>query len=879
MYIPKLRTPAKELLTHPRDLMDLLFTHFTDTYNIPAPSTPLLQTAIDDYIRAHLDKSLPPETRRLLEQPITETELTEAIKRTPVGKAPGPDGLPLLYYKTLREILDPQWLMAFNSITDGDPLTAQTLMATVTLIPKPGKDTELCGNYRPISLLNQDVKLFAKILATRLSPYIPQLIHTDQSGFIPGREGRANTVRAINLIHLMSKNKNDPMLLLSTDAEKAFDRVSWRFHLGTLRRIGLGQNMMAWVGSLYSNPSARLNVNGALSPTFRIKNGTRQGCPLSPLLFALTLEPFLQAIRSHPQLHGIPVAGTEHRVAAYADDMLFFVRRPMESLPHLIKLFAEYSAISNLRINMEKSEILPINVPAELQATLKHMFPFRWCNGGLKYLGITLTATCKDLFHTNYKPFLTTLTADLQQWSFPHISWFGRINVVKMNILLRVLYLFQALPILLPPSFFAQLRTLISTYVWNSKKPRISLALLMSPKQLGGVALPHFWHYYLASHLQRIMEWSTCSLNRSWFAIEQRSARCPLSCLPWLPTSMQNTMTDPHPLIHATLRAWRSLKPSTGIAPFPSPLLPLQWLPAFSRSLLPTDTDGQPLPPRPKHFLNETGPIPCDHLPIPHANSFLLRFHHHRLIQSLRTLAPLSDYIRPLTQYEMLIERGRYPSHCLSLMYNMLQATSPLNSPARSSWERKLNLAFDDHQWSAICQLAHTSSTAVKVQEANYKVLTRWHKTPQILSHFADGEAGSCWRCKAPNASALHIWWDCPVLSGFWRSVHNCLCEVTEPPPPFAPEYCLLNHTEAPHEVFRKSITIRLLHAARLVIPMFWRKPIAPPLAVWLCEVENIRSAEERVALSLGKVAEHYRSWHYWLNTCLPRVGRTVPRP
>uniref|UniRef100_A0A8C5PDU3 Reverse transcriptase domain-containing protein n=1 Tax=Leptobrachium leishanense TaxID=445787 RepID=A0A8C5PDU3_9ANUR len=784
-----------------------------------------------------------------------------------------------MYYKTLRETLDPQWLVTFNSLSEGDSLTAQTLTATVTLIPKSGKDPELCGNYRPISLLNQDVKLFAKILATRLNSYIPQLIHTDQSGFIPGREGRANTVRAIDLIHMASKTKNEPMLLLSTDAEKAFDRVSWRFLFSTLGHIGLGRNMLAWIGALYTNPSARLNVNGALSPPFRINNGTRQGCPLSPLLFALTLEPFLQAIRAHPQLHGMTAAGVEHRVAAYADDMLFFVRKPAESLQHLTKLFQEYGSISNLRINMEKSEILPIYVPNDQRVTLKRAFPFRWCTTGLKYLGITLTAACKDLYNTNYRPLLAALLVDLQNWSYPHISWFGRVNVVKMNILPRVLYLFQTLPIFLPTAFFAQLRTMISTYVWNSKKPRISLTLLMAPKQLGGVALPHFRHYYMASHLQRIVEWSTSSLTRAWVTIEQEAARCPLPCLPWLPIFTQKAMVEPHPLINATLKAWRSLHRAAGIAPFPSPLMPLQWLPAFSRSLYPTTTDGQPTPPRPSHFLNESGPISCDQLPIPNADSFLTRFHHHRLIQSLRSIAPLPDYNRPLTQYEMLIERGRYPSHCLSLMYDMLQATSSQNSPARASWERELNFAFEDHQWRAICQLAHSSSTAVRVQEANYKVLTRWHKTPQVLGHYNKGEVSKCWRCDIPDASTLHIWWDCPALTEFWRSIHNCLCDVTEPSPPFTPEYCLLNHTEAPPEVFRKSITIRLLHAARLVIPMFWRKPTAPSLSVWLHEVESIRSAEERVALSLGKAPEHYRSWYYWLHTCLPRMGRITARP
>uniref|UniRef100_A0A8C5M3V0 Reverse transcriptase domain-containing protein n=1 Tax=Leptobrachium leishanense TaxID=445787 RepID=A0A8C5M3V0_9ANUR len=345
-------------------MLSLLRDHFTELYNLPTDHQPSSSDSMRRFVDTHTHTKLTPLMREALDSPLTIEELHNAIKLTPTGKTPGPDGLSLRYYKTFLPTLAPAWLQAFNTMTQRPhALPPQSLSATITLIPKPNKDHDLCANYRPISPLNQDLKIFAKALALRMARYIPRLVHPDQAGFIPGREARDNTVRALNLIHVAAKSRSDPSLLLSTDAEKAFDRVSWPYLFYTLQQMGFGSNMLAWIGSLYADPTARFNLNGTLTPPFRIRNGTRPGCPLSPLLFALSLEPLLHAVRSDPSIHGIEVAGHRHKVAAYADELLFFIRQPLISLPALTSLLREFGTISNYKINMNKSEILGLTVP------------------------------------------------------------------------------------------------------------------------------------------------------------------------------------------------------------------------------------------------------------------------------------------------------------------------------------------------------------------------------------------------------------------------------------------------------------------------------------------------------------------------------------
>uniref|UniRef100_A0A8C5MF76 Reverse transcriptase domain-containing protein n=1 Tax=Leptobrachium leishanense TaxID=445787 RepID=A0A8C5MF76_9ANUR len=410
------------------------------------------------------------------------------------------------------------------------------LTAHVTLLPKPGKDNVSCSSYRPISLLKIDVKLFAKILANRLQPHVRHMIHPDQTSFIPGREARDNTARAIALIHHASTRPALPSLLWSTDADKACDRVSWPFLFATLRRMGLGRNMMCWISTLYSSPSARICVNGSLSAPLPVHNGTRQGCPLSPLLFALSLEPFLHAIRSNTSIHGFEVGGVNHKVATYADDLLFFVSQPAVSLLTIIAEFAAYGELSNLKINMNKSEILPLSISLAERSVLAKRFSFRWSTDTLTYLGIELSSTCSKLYAVNFPPLLNALEADLTAWTYSHVTWFGRIQVIKMNILPRVLYLLQTLPISVPPAFFKKLQTLFRWYVWSGKSPRIRLPLLTRPKSEGRVAMPHIRNYYYACHLQRIMEWGAAPPDKLWVAVEGGSIRTPLAVLPWFPT-------------------------------------------------------------------------------------------------------------------------------------------------------------------------------------------------------------------------------------------------------------------------------------------------------------------------------------------------------
>lgn len=225
-----------------------------------------------------------------LMHPIGADEVRKAINNLKPEKTPGPDGLSNDFYKILAPQLVDTLVSVFNCFLQGQDLPLYFNSALLKVLHKSGRDAALPASYRPISLLNSDYKLFTKILADRLKIIVPSIVHDDQTGFIPGRHSVTNVRRVLAAMQWVEGHRSDgPCAILSLDAEKAFDLVAWDHLFDVLQKFGTPVGFINLLKRLYEGSSSQILNNGFLSDPFRIRQGTRQGCPLSPLLFALAI--------------------------------------------------------------------------------------------------------------------------------------------------------------------------------------------------------------------------------------------------------------------------------------------------------------------------------------------------------------------------------------------------------------------------------------------------------------------------------------------------------------------------------------------------------------------------------------------------------------
>lgn len=218
--------------------------------------------------------------------------------------------------------------------------------------------------------------------------------------------------------------------------------------------------MIGRIKALYTSPTARVKINGTLSDPIALQNGTRQGCPLSPLLFVMTVEPLLARIRRSPDISGVKIGEEEFKLAAFADDVLVYVTRPRITLPNLLEMVGNYGRLSNFRVNATKSEILEVVEDKDRDKAYQKYLPFKWGIKELNYLGVKIPAAKETLFQDNYMTLLNEIGAELNRFPRNRLSWGGRINLIKMSVLPKIAYKIQMLPIAIPLSYLNKLHTL-----------------------------------------------------------------------------------------------------------------------------------------------------------------------------------------------------------------------------------------------------------------------------------------------------------------------------------------------------------------------------------------------------------------------------------
>jgi exonuclease III len=512
--ITKLRNPTygqegvKEFADTSKEMADVTkeYHESLQDVDIDEEETEEVRTDVFEPVLRAVDRRLEQADKSEMAKFITTDLVSQAIRESANGKAAGMSGVPSEIWKHLN--------VMFEITKDSErPMCniAKVLTLTYRDIEKFGvqegtdislgwlcpifkkKDKYCVENYRPITVLNSEYKIFTKALSIRLSKIVGSVIHEDQAGFIKGRS-IFNQVKLAKMIIPFAERAGVRGALVALDQEKAYDKIAHDYLWAVLGRFNFPEHFIKTIRALYTGAQTLAIINGVQSERYTVKRGVRQGDPLSCLLFDLAIEPLACMIRSS-QLNGIKINGCNERVLAslFADDTSVVLGEG-DKYEDLISILLTWTKASKGRFNIPKTVIIPIGPPEYRQKVMEE----RKLKDGhdtipadihiaadgepVRLLGAWIGNKVNNA--DPWGPVLEKVEKHLNRWEKGHPTMEGRRLIIQMIVAGMTQYLTKVQG--MPEDIEKELAKRIQNYVWDGRIPTVNAAVMRGPLLDGG---------------------------------------------------------------------------------------------------------------------------------------------------------------------------------------------------------------------------------------------------------------------------------------------------------------------------------------------------------------------------------------------------------
>lgn len=469
-HISELTNPGGDSTTNQLEIERACLAFYRDLCTAKASDEETRRCEVE--ILEAVPESVTPLMALAFGKPLLEQELHAAACALAKEKAPGPDGIAVNFFTCFWPQIGEDFSRMIRDAISVGRFPKGVTKGLITLLPKSG-DLKLLNNWRPITLLNVSYKIFAKALQIRLQEPLNEIISLDQCAYLRNRFILDNILLTHETLAWAKKSKQET-IFLKLDFSKAFDRVDWPFLFNTMAKMGFPPSFTNMVKLTMSDAKASININGVISPAFKIERGVRQGCPLAPFLFLVMGEALHVKVRlaqAQGRIQGVKLlrSETQQLTLQYADDTSFTVRANLDSTSTLVNILQSFSLASGLLINWAKSGAYWQGRNAQRPAWSQN-FGWSWIPEGnlSKLLGSPFGLSISTADIDNF--LVDKVRRKLTYWTSTKLSLAGRrliVNQVLMSTLWYFIGVWAG-----SRSVLKQIKSLLRNYLWAGRKHR-----------------------------------------------------------------------------------------------------------------------------------------------------------------------------------------------------------------------------------------------------------------------------------------------------------------------------------------------------------------------------------------------------------------------
>ena len=373
-------------------------------------------------------------------------------------------------------------------------------------------------------MLNVDYKILSKSLAERLKTVLPEIIHNDQRGCIPGRYIGEN-IRLIDdlLFEIENQDEHNPVILM-LDQEKAFDRVEWDWLYATLEKFNFGETFIGWLKAIYMNSKSCIMTNGFQSEYFEVSRGIRQGDSLSALLYIIQFEPLAQTLRASQLIEGIPIKlkncdneNINVMGCQYVDDSNCMLKS-IDDITEFMNIIDKYEKASGSKVNLQKTIGLVVN--DNMTGILNGL---SLTTGPEKVLGVPMGKK-----QENSSPYWNAMIDHIKKrldfWRTRDLSFEGKTYLIRSIAVSQALYAIEMKHV--DKQHISAINKVLWDFLWMGKRMPISKSICYMPRSMGGLDLVDLSTLVKVKRVKWVIRTLKDRQNQNWSKLIENYLRC-----------------------------------------------------------------------------------------------------------------------------------------------------------------------------------------------------------------------------------------------------------------------------------------------------------------------------------------------------------------